>query len=169
MTKKIRIGVSAMIAFALMFATSVNVVAQEKVVISDGVEVKESVESNILANTVPKLVPSFERLAQIHAKNDVMKAPVLGRHSDQLQSDPRWFYVDASAATSETDYDNILIEEDEQGHPSPECTGSGDICEFQLNVAPLLALYPSYQFEGKSISQLQNDGAVYMNLSKESL
>lgn len=55
MTKKIRIGVSAMVAFALMFTTSFNVVAQEKVVASDNVEVRESVEAKTLNETVQKL------------------------------------------------------------------------------------------------------------------
>jgi len=67
MFKKIKIGLSAGIAFAFMFATSVSVVAQERVNDSkDNTEIKESVEANTLATTVQKL--KADRLSNANTK-----------------------------------------------------------------------------------------------------
>src|SRR3546814_560774 len=49
MNKLTKIGLSAMVAFSMMFATTV-VVAQEKVVVSDNVEVMESIGMKPLAS-----------------------------------------------------------------------------------------------------------------------
>lgn len=48
MKKIVKLGLSAVAAFALMFTTTISVVAQEKVNGSDNVEVKESVEAMVL-------------------------------------------------------------------------------------------------------------------------
>ncbi|WP_262250183.1 hypothetical protein [Parapedobacter soli] len=93
MTKKIRIGMSAMVAFALMFTSSINVVAQEKVVASDNVEVAESVKAVVLPNTVQKLKPTFEQLEQKKAEIDVMKEPSLKEGFAAKQTNEYWFAV----------------------------------------------------------------------------
>lgn len=56
MNKLTKVGLNAMVAFALMFATTMNVVAQEKVKASnDDVEVSESKEAHAPAASLEKL------------------------------------------------------------------------------------------------------------------
>lgn len=56
MTKKIKLGLSAIVAFAMMFATSASAVAQEQAnAPTDKVEVKESAEKMTSTNLKPKL------------------------------------------------------------------------------------------------------------------
>lgn len=55
MKKIIKVGLNAVAAFTLMFATTVSVVAQEKAVASEKVEVAGSVEAMVLASTLAKL------------------------------------------------------------------------------------------------------------------
>lgn len=66
MKKFIIIGWSSMVAFALIFATSVDAVAQEKVAASatNMAELNESVAATILAGTVRELRSEFAQLAQ---------------------------------------------------------------------------------------------------------
>ncbi|MGO4876549.1 hypothetical protein ACEN2P_08100 [Pedobacter psychrotolerans] len=66
-----------------------------------------------------------------------------------------WFSVNISSAP-QTNPANQAIQD--TGHADPNCETGSDICEVQLDVT---ALPPGYNYSGKTVQDVLNDGASY--------
>ncbi|WP_262250005.1 hypothetical protein [Parapedobacter soli] len=118
MKKFTNIGLSAIVAFAMMFATTV-VVAQEKVVASDNVEVKASVDAKLITVTHEQLKADLE--------------PTQGK----ILTDQRWFPVLANPSSPNDPKAATITGSPNATLPSPsECNTpfSGPICSAQVDV-----------------------------------
>lgn len=102
MNKLIKIGLNAMVAFTMIFAATA-VVAQEKVVASNDLEVSGAVDANVLAGTVKKINVLLSQ-----------------------QGGDRYFEVPANTEDW-ADIGNWQME------PNSDCTGTGNICRVRLN------------------------------------
>lgn len=152
MTKKIKIGVSAMVAFALMFTTSFNVVAQEKVVASDNVEVKTSVEANVLGETLQKL--NAERVNEVKTPTNFV-----GQLTPIINT--AW-YIYTNPSTTETEIKTATnYQRLEEG--TPDCPeGELNVCAIEL---PNTGVHPTFNSTIQSaLWTAQSGGTVASNI-----
>ncbi len=136
MKKFIKTGLSAVAAFAFMFATSVTVVAQESSTVkTDADQLTTSVEATMLANTLQKLNASLlqkdsdpasfiETIGKETAVRD--KAPILTQE--------RWFLVDVSGADDPADPEEgeQILTQALAANAAKPCNESEIICAVKL-------------------------------------
>lgn len=187
MKKPTKIGWSAMVAFALMFATTVSGVAQENVVASDNVEARESVEAMVLGATALQLNMEFAKLAQEKANisaaaNALAKEPVVGDVKTEksvatvvhkkLAPTYAWYDLDP---TTNTNQSNQFLQTGSTGSPPPAsgvgCTQenvSGDFCKVLIKSASGRTSWPSLP-PGTSVSALIASDSADLSLGDDNI
>ncbi len=160
MKKFTKIGLSAVAAFALMFTTTISVVAQEKATASnDNVELKESVEAKVLTGT------SQNANSGVNHKKVAMTSS--------------WFPFDVTSPTQPTQPENQLVNgAPSSATPTGDCAipNLGELCsvhlEYDENDAEVQALLEQIQQEIEdeeeitvTIDDLIAAGASYTNPS----
>lgn len=135
------IGLSAVAAFAFMFATSVSVVAQEKVNGSDNAEVKESVEETVLARSNKELPKTQEATIAKKMGTTVAKS---------ADTEYYWYFVNTTGeivSGSEAFAGELTSQADAEANP-PCLPGNNSEC-----IRGFLAPIPALDFPTSATGQ----------------
>ena len=144
MTKKIKLGLSAMVAFAMMFATSLSAVAQENITSATLEAETEFVQAQMLANTVQKLNSGLwqkktmnNSMLKTIGKEPVMEGPVSDIKKALI---PQWFmYRTGTSPYDPTNPNNYEPYEEGGEHgngPDPDCTIGSEVCAVKVIPGP---------------------------------
>lgn|SRR5690606_3582061 len=120
MTKNSKLGLSAIVALALMFTTSVNVVAQEKV---NGSKDTDKLEMNVAGEVVQRGESSLVQFAQSNKETiteGVLVRKELGLTNNVLQNIV-WYYHGNNSSAQITDVNFWKPETNLDGKPHPDC------------------------------------------------